>query len=114
MATSPFVISFFSLNLFILLVFFASFVGSFFLRYFDDLESSYDPYSYWFYNPITASRDLIAYAIRVMDETAEDTLMPLSPGKMGWSTSPPFKMTNAQPSILARLARRFILGKRQL
>jgi len=110
MATSPFVISFFSLNLFIVLVFAASFVGSFFLRYFDDLDSSYDPYSSWFYNPITASRDLIAYAIRVMDETAEDTLMAPSSGKMDWSRSSPLKMTDTHPSIPARLARRFILG----
>jgi hypothetical protein len=109
MATSPFIISFFTLNLFLLLVFAASFIGSFILNYFDDSASNPYSFSYWFYDPLTASRDLIAYAVRVVDETAEDTLM-TSPNKMDWSRSTPYKMNDSQPGILLRLARRFVLG----
>jgi hypothetical protein len=103
------VISFFSLNLFIILVFSASFVGSFILRYFDESDLRYDTYSYWFYDPFTASRDLIASAIRVLDETAEDTLTPKS-RNMDWSRSTPYKLDNTQPGIISRLLRRFVLG----
>jgi len=110
MATSPLLISFFSLNLFILLVFAASFVGSFVLRYFDNSDFTYSSYSYWFYDPISATQNFIAYAIRLMDETAESTLMDSSQGNMDWSRGTPYKMADTQPGIIIRLLRRFILG----
>jgi len=110
LATSPFVISFFSLNLFIILVFSASFIGSFILNVLDDSDSTSDSYySYWFYNPISAARDLVTSAVRILDDVTSDRLSS-STGRVDWSHPTPYKLADTQPGIIARLVRRFILG----
>jgi hypothetical protein len=114
LATDPLVLTALSLAVFIALVFAASFLGSFLLSWFGDDSGGddgyyYSPYStsYWFYNPITATRDLVAAAIHLVDDTVNYSDVPRR--GPNWSASTPQKLP-ARPGIIARLLQRFALG----
>jgi len=105
LATSPLILSALSLNIFVVLVFLASFVGSFIVNRFDDSDDGY--YSYWFYNPITAARDLITSAVHLADEVTGSSGVPTK--KVDWSTGAPQAIPKP-PGIIGRLLQRFFLG----
>ncbi|KZS96127.1 hypothetical protein SISNIDRAFT_451815 [Sistotremastrum niveocremeum HHB9708] len=100
LATSPFVIAVTSLNLFILVVFMASFLGSFVVNWISDETPSSWTY-YWRMGPVAASGDLIGAAIHLFDDTY---VHPRS-----FASSVPLREPSP-PGLIARLIQRFMLG----